>query len=200
MYHNNCEFHNQPHPLGLKLKLLDSDCSFHSFTYSLFPTMEKSLPVSWQYLATEDIKSDNIRCHHLQPGDTVAELLNEFRKNCAKAVVLINTVDNYQLSQEFVVGVPQLTFPVVVVKQTDGDKILKCFKFYSGEVHARVDAENLMDDMDLTGRNPIHKNSNAAESLSKPLPLSLPFSDQSCTCHSTAVHIFFFFSKLAFRS
>ena len=134
--------------------------------------MEKSLPVSWQYLATEDIESENIRCHQLQPEDPVAELLSKFRKSYAKAVVLINTEDNYQLAQEFLVGVPQPTFPVVVVKQTDGDEIFRCLERYSGEdIHARVDAENLVDDVDVTGRtsseptvSPLLKKSNAAES------------------------------------
>ena len=144
--------------------------------------MEKPLPVNWQYLTTTDIETENIRCHQLQPDDSVAELLSKFRKNNAKAVILINTEDNYQLPKEFVVGVPQLTFPVLVVKLRNGVEILRCLELYSEEgIHACVDAESLVYDVDQFRRNssepsaaPPHKKLGAVESsISKPLPLPL---------------------------
>ena len=138
--------------------------------------MEKSLPVDWLYLTTKDMKSDNIRLHQLNTGDPVAELLDKFRKNHAKAVVFINTEDNYQLVQEFVVGVPQLTFPVLVVKQTDGKKILQCYsELYSrDDIYARVE-----DDMNQSRRTSNKHSDTVLHKIvesgrGKPLPIPLP--------------------------
>ena len=100
--------------------------------------MEKSLPVDWQCLLTNDSDSDNIRLHELEQGHQLTDLLNGFKN--AKAAVLINTTDSYELPQDLMCE-KKLTFPVVIVKKTDGASIIKHMK----SVEACIEAENSVD-------------------------------------------------------
>lgn len=134
------------HCAGLKLKLQNQNSVLQCFSYALFPSMGRSTPVGWQYLVTEDEEAENIRLHELVKGEELATLLDGFKQSYAKAAVLINTEDSYEVAEGFVTGVKDIPFPLLVVRRSDGDEILRCLERHSGDsVYARVDAENQVD-------------------------------------------------------
>jgi hypothetical protein len=108
--------------------------------------MASSSPVGWQYLVTEDEETENIRLHELTTGEDLGTLLDGFKEKHTKATVLINTNDSYEVAENFVGGVKEVPFPVLVVQRTDGEEILRCLERHPGDsIHARVDAENQVD-------------------------------------------------------
>ena len=130
---------------GLKLKRKGQQTPFQSFAYALFPTTKKSSPVHWQYLSMEATEGENIRCHQLQAGDQLVELLKELGESLTKALLLINTEDSYSLPREYILGVKELPFPVLIVSNSDGEEIVRCLERFEDHVFARIDAENLVD-------------------------------------------------------
>ena len=56
------------------------------------------MAVDWTVIALEDIKCQHIRCHQLQVNDRLKELVSNFKKAHAVAVVLINTQQNYSIA------------------------------------------------------------------------------------------------------
>ncbi len=89
---------------GLKLRLKGQTTLLAAYTYALFPRMEKCVPVDWKILVTDDVQSQHIRCHPLQEGDELSMLVSNFREQHAKAVILINTQDNYSIAPQFLEG------------------------------------------------------------------------------------------------
>lgn len=85
--------------------------------------MEKPTKLDWKYIANHDIQSQHIRCHELQPGEKVKELVSSFRKVHSKGIVLINTQNNYDLDPAFMEGMEVGRYPVVVVTKDDGAKL-----------------------------------------------------------------------------
>ena len=63
--------------------------------------MEKYVPVDWKILVTDDVQSHHIRCHELQDGDELSMLVSNFKDQHAKAVILINTQNNYSIVPQF---------------------------------------------------------------------------------------------------
>ena len=138
-----------PLPPGLKLKLQSQTAHLQCFSYALFPTMERSCPVGWQYLVTEHEEAENIRLHQISEGDNLGALLEEFKQSYAKAVVFINTEDSYELGEGLVSSVQEVPFPLLVVKKSDGEEIVRCLERHVGDcIYARVDAENQVDEVD----------------------------------------------------
>ena len=99
--------------------------------------------IDWKIIVNDDIQSQHIRCHALQPGDKVKDLISSFRKALAKAVVLINTQDNYTLAPEFTEGVAKGNYPIVILTKSDGTSLVEVLdKHYGGtEVLGRLDVE-----------------------------------------------------------
>lgn len=136
--------YSHPSP-GLKLKLQSQNSVLQSFSYALFPSMKHSAPVGWQYLFTEAEEAENIRLHELTKGDNLAALLEGFKHT--KAAVFVNTEDSYEVAEEFVASVKEIPFPLLVVKKSDGDEIVRCLDRHTGDsIYARVDAENQVDE------------------------------------------------------
>ena len=66
--------------------------------------MYKCVPVDWKPLVTDSIESQHIRCHELQEGNELSMLVANFKGQHAKALVLINTQDNYSFAPQFLEG------------------------------------------------------------------------------------------------
>ena len=62
--------------------------------------MDKCVPVDWKLIVTEDVQSQHIRCHELKFDDNLVDLVYRFKKTYAKAVVLINTQENYNIAPQ----------------------------------------------------------------------------------------------------
>ena len=136
--------------LGLKLKLQGQQLPSACYTYALSPLMDKPVLVDWRIVVNDDdIQSQHVRCHALQPGDNVKELVATFRKALAKAVVLINTQDNYTLAPEFTEGVDKSNYPIVVLTKSDGGSLVELLEKYFGQtdVLARLDVEGMVVDL-----------------------------------------------------
>ena len=129
----------------MQLKLDDQDLPFESFTYALSPLTDKLTPVNWKLLVTEKVESQHIRCHELQAGDNLSELIASFQKAHALAVVLINTSDNYILQSSFLEETTQESqFPVLVLTKSDGVELLKKVEQFEN-VFAQITAEAFVD-------------------------------------------------------
>ena len=108
--------------------------------------MTSSAAVDWKILVIEDVQSQNIRCHELKAGDQLHELLEHFQSFYTKAVVLINTQENYTLAPEFHEALSKSALPVLVLLKSDGEALLHVLDNYDCDgVYAKVDAENTVD-------------------------------------------------------
>ena len=149
-------------PPGLQLKLDGQDRPFASFTYVLSPLTVKLTPVDWKLLVTtEHMEYQHIRCHELQAGDKLPQLIASFKKINAVAVVLINTTNNYLLHPSFLSGTQECHFPVLVLTKTDGKALLSKVEQFEENVLARICVEGFVDlpmqqILQKTGKNSPH--------------------------------------------
>ena len=90
--------------VGLKLKLQDQTEPFKLFSYALFPLTDKCVPVDWKVLVSDDVESEHIRCHGLRDGDDLSMLVANFKGQHAKALILLNTQENYSIAPQFLEG------------------------------------------------------------------------------------------------
>ena len=126
---------------GLKLRLEGSNDILKSFSYSPFPAIKLASPVEWQYLVIEHHEAEvigSIHLHQLARGDKMACLLEQFKLNRAEAVIFINTEDSYELIEDFL-NVVEIPCPLIIVKKTDGEEILKLCNHHKKSISARVD-------------------------------------------------------------
>ena len=130
--------------VGLKLKLQDQPHPSVCYNYALSPFVDKPVLIDWKIFVNDDIQSQHIRCHALQPGDKVKDLISSFRRALAKAVVLINTQDKYTLGPEFTKGVARGNYPIIILTKSDGSLLMDKLEEDDGqtEVLARLDVED----------------------------------------------------------
>ncbi len=140
--------------------------------------------MDWQYLVTEDvsIEAENIRCHQLEKGDQVEELVERYTQSYAKALLLFNTSNDYKLEGEFLSRRKNaFSVPVLVVKRIDGEDIVRYLERYEGEdVFARIDAESTVDGAGpgIGGVAPAHHvaaKDTSSSSISKCASIHLPY-------------------------
>lgn len=142
MYSHSC---TQTYISGLKLKVQDQPHPFASYTYAVSPFTEKPVHIDWKIIANDDIESQHIRCHTLQPSDKIKDLISSFNKSLTKAVVLFNTQDNYALAPQLTEGMERGSFPVVILTKSDGQSLLGFFeKFFEQDVLARLDTVSMI--------------------------------------------------------
>ena len=98
------------------------------FSCALLPEAQRFSLEGWKVLVNDNRKAENIRCHEFHKGEQLSLLLETFKKNCSKAVILINTSNDYKLPYEFTSGV-EFCLPVIVVSKSDGNRILKFLKY-----------------------------------------------------------------------
>ena len=116
-----------------------------SFTYAFSPLTTDATPMDWKLLVTENVGCQNIRCHELQAGDKLQELITGFQETNAKAVVLINTSDDYFLHPSILEGTKKSSFPVVVLTKSDGMKLLNIVEQHKGNMLAKIFVETILD-------------------------------------------------------
>ena len=105
--------------------------------------MKQSSPVDWWCLTTEEEKEvENIYLHELVEGHQLVNILARIKH--AKAAVLINTTNSYELAAEFVTGIKEVSFPVVIIKRTDGSEVLNYIS-QSNSIQACVEAYSGVD-------------------------------------------------------
>ena len=114
--------------------------------------------MDWKLLLTEDARRQHIRCHELQDGDNLRELIASFQKAYAVAVVLINTSDDYILQSSFLSGAQRSYFPVMVLTNSDGIDLLQIMKQYEKAVFGKIttDYVDTLQSLQLARGEPIH--------------------------------------------
>lgn len=130
-----------------------------SFTYTRSSLTDKLTPVDWNLLVAEDVQSQHIRCHKLQMGDNLSDLIDTFQKAHAVAVVLINTSESDILDPSFIKGTKKSHFPVLILKQSCGNELLKKVKQCKENVFAKITVESFVDPVGTqyeTGTAPSH--------------------------------------------
>ena len=128
---------------GLQLieKTAVSQRPFKCFSYATSPipqepvTVEKTIIWHRPYA----IQSEHVRCHMLTPDDNIPELIVQYSKQDAQAVVLINTANNYSLASPSLHGDAQMDIPVIVITFPDGEILLSIINDCPpGEVLAQI--------------------------------------------------------------
>lgn len=123
------------------------DLPVASFTYVLTPLTDKLVPVDWKLLVTtESMECQNIRCHKLQAGDNILQLIASFQRKHAVAVVLINTNNNYSLHPSFLEKTQGGgNFPVLLLTESDGMQLLNMVKQSTEDIYAKISVESFVD-------------------------------------------------------
>lgn len=125
---------------GLKLRLESQSGILQSYSYASVPGTNQNYPVRWQYLFTEDEGKEGICICELIEGRGLSDL-KTFHYGFTKAVILINTAENYELAREFMTGIGEVPVPLFVVKKNDGRDILRCLESHTEDfVFVKVDA------------------------------------------------------------
>ena len=108
---------------GLKLTTRNQE---RSFSYALFPTIKQSKPITRLdfIVGRKYVTVKNIRLHELVSAQDIPLPLEHYREYLTEAVVLINTVESYELPSEFVSNVRDIPLHVIVIKRSDGEAIL----------------------------------------------------------------------------
>ena len=107
--------------------------------------MKQSSPIDWLCLTTEGEKEiENIYLHELAEGHQLVNILAGIRH--AKAAVLINTTNSYELAEEFVTGIEEVRFPVVIITRKDGSDVLN-YTSCNTSILACLGAESDVDDI-----------------------------------------------------
>lgn len=84
--------------------------------------------------------------HKLKPEDKLAQFVEVYRSNYAKAVVIVNTTENYTIQPIHLKGLQKSSFPLVVLTLSDGQEVLKTIsRQYDEEVTCDIDVESDMD-------------------------------------------------------
>jgi len=131
---------------GLKLKIEKN--TVHQLSYALFPTLSQSTPVDWTLLELEKIEGEHIRCHELLGNEVLEDLFERYKIAESKAVVLINTTDNYSLPPDLISDAWKPSLPVIVLTKSDGQQIVQCLEDTSeiGEnVYGKIEVETDVD-------------------------------------------------------
>lgn len=133
--------------LGLQLKLESDSNYFASFSYALLPGVNLCSPVNWQYFAREEgVVESNISFYELVEKDQLGHLLDAFDQRYTKALVLVNTMDHYDLPGGFVSSSQEIPFPILILMKRDGESILRFLESGRRErIFARIHAENQVD-------------------------------------------------------
>ena len=99
---------------------------FTCFSYALSPLSKE--PVDLEKMIWHrayPIQSEHIRCHVLDQNDTIPQLIAQYHREHARAVILINDADNYSLASPSLHGdAPQVDIPVIVVSSQDGETLM----------------------------------------------------------------------------
>ena len=101
--------------------------------------------MDWKLLVTENVGCQNIRCYELQAGDKLQELITGFQETNAKAVVLINTSDDYFLHPSIWTETKKTSFPVLVLTKSDGMKLLNVVDRHKENMLAKISVESIVD-------------------------------------------------------
>lgn len=128
---------SHPHA-GLKLKPANKNVPLQSFSCCL---VGKSLPFDWLLVTKDEVAPNHVCFHELQMGDNLDQLLKEFGEGHAKAVILSNTEDSYQLKPEFLMNVEDVDFSLLLVMKSDGEAILRWME-KEESILVQVDTEN----------------------------------------------------------
>ena len=128
--------HDDVH-VGLKLK---QQQQISKYTYGHAQALK---PIDWKIIVTEDepVEGEHILCLQLKEGENLGQLVEQFQSAHTKAVVFVNTRDDFmveawQWSQEH-------TIPVVLLKASDGNKVLSTLE--TTEVLGKVEVESPAD-------------------------------------------------------
>ena len=128
--------------VGLQLKSAKEQQSFKCFSYA--PSFFTKEPVDVEKMVWHrayPIQSEHIRCHVLVPDDDIPQLIAQYHREHARAVILINNADNYTLASPSLHGdAPQVDIPVIVVTSQDGETLMSTLDEYNhpGEVIAQI--------------------------------------------------------------
>ena len=104
------------------------------------------------------IQSEHIRCHGFAPDDDIPQLIAQYHRDHARAVILVNDADNYTLASPSLHGdVPQADIPVIVVTSQYGETLMSTLNEFKnpGEVTAQIvssDSGPLARSMSVLGR------------------------------------------------
>ena len=100
-------------------------------------------PVDWKVIAAneEAIQGEHIRCLPLKDGKDMDQLVGHFQTIRAKAVVFVNTRDDFMVEAQHW---PKLgSIPVILLKSSDGNKLLSIVD--TSQVFGKVVVESSVD-------------------------------------------------------
>ena len=127
---------------GLKLKQRDRDRPFKTYNYTPAIVYNTDIVTSgdWYLLSAYDIVGDHIRIHELREGEDLLACVEEYQRDHAKAVIVINIKDNATLPTEMTQSLHKLdNFIVAVLPFSEGGSLLDCLQvqFEDDELFAR---------------------------------------------------------------
>ena len=116
---------------GLKVNLNShKHDSFKAFDYA--PAIMYSVdlgPIDWHLLSECDKDCNHIRIHELREGDNLLEFARTYRESHAQAMIVINTTEDFSLSQELSQSLQKLDhFLIAIVPHANGTYLLDQLK------------------------------------------------------------------------
>ena len=129
---------------GLQLikKSAESPRPFKCFSYATSPITQEPVTVEKTVIWHRPyaIQSEHVRCHVLIPEDNIPELIVQYSRQHAQAVVLVNTANNYSLvSHSLLCDEACSDIPILVVTSQDGEELLSILNTYNtGDVLVQI--------------------------------------------------------------
>lgn len=118
--------------------------------------MKHATPIEWKILVTDDVQSQNIRCHVLRTGDQLQDLITRYRQNFTMALIVVNTTDGHIIEEPFLEGMEGAEeIPVVVLTWSDGGRLMNILRHTEDDdVLAKIEAESAVDVVPAVAESP----------------------------------------------
>lgn len=150
--------------------------------------MEHGKPVDWKILATDDVQGLNIRCHELQTGECLQDIITYYKENYTMALIIINNDDKYAIEESFFEGLVEVELPVIYLTSDNGAKLLNILSAEEDNVLAQIEVENAVDVIHIQATSPPAEDNEEPGQFCVVSPTSCMHA--ACSCAAKVKHTF----------
>lgn len=135
---------------GLQLRVKDGQSYNFDFTWS--PVTEVPQVIDWVEIRKNESTFPHIRCYWLddEKEEEVPAFMADVLESSAKALLLVNTKNNFEIESKFLPPNQKCVFPVAVVTNFVGKTLKDVIDRYGNKVHARLEIESVTTDIQAT--------------------------------------------------
>lgn len=123
---------------GLEVKLTKTE-EKRFFNFAWAPFCDSPVSLDWLGLAHHQVTYEHIQIHQLKSDQSISFILSTLGSlTSARALLLVNTYDGYELDQRFRPQSEGPCLPTMVVSQRTGAELMELLKVHERDVEVKV--------------------------------------------------------------